>query len=92
MASKTLKKLLFTSIGIASITIEKIQKTTQKFIKQEKISETDGKQIVDNFVQHIEVKKQSFKQEIHKLNHLLDSKLLPNPNDISVEDKDTILF
>ncbi|MBK9462911.1 MAG: hypothetical protein IPN94_26735 [Sphingobacteriales bacterium] len=92
MASKTLKKLLFTSIGIASITIEKIQKTTQKFIKQEKISETDGKQIVDNFVQHIEVKKQSFKQEIDKLNHLFDDKLLPNPNDIFIESKDTILF
>ena len=92
MASKTLKKLLFTSIGIASITIEKIQKTTQKFIKQEKISETDGKQIVDNFVQHIEVKKQSFKQEIDKLNHLFDNKLLPNPNDIAIEDNDTILF
>lgn len=92
MASKTLKKLLFTSIGIASITIEKIQQTTQKFIKQEKISEADGKQIVDNFVQHIEIKKQSFKQEIGNLNHLLDNKLLPNPNDIAIEGKDTILF
>ena len=92
MSTETLKKALYAGIGIGAIAIEKIKETTKELVEQEKISEDDGKKIVTNFIQHIEAKKQSFEQEMHKLENIVVNKLIPNNADIHIEEKDTLLF
>lgn len=92
MSTESFKKALYAGIGIGAMAVEKIKETTHDLIKQERISEDDGKRIVDSFVQQIEAKRLSFEQEMHKLEYIVVNKLMPNNADIHIEEKDTLLF
>jgi polyhydroxyalkanoate synthesis regulator phasin len=44
-----LKKILYTGVGIATITAEKLQETVDEWVGKGQVSEDEGKKIVDDF-------------------------------------------
>ena len=51
------KKFIYTGVGWISVTTEKFKKTIDGFISDGKISEGEGKKIVDDFLKNTETKK-----------------------------------
>ncbi len=51
------KKFIYTGVGWISVTTEKFKKTIDGFISDGKISEPEGKKIVDDFLKNTETKK-----------------------------------
>lgn len=62
-----IKKFVYTGVGLASLTAEKLQKSIDKLIDEDKISEKEGRKIVDEFFQKTESKKKSFETQISKI-------------------------
>lgn len=62
-----IKKFVYTGVGLASLTAEKLQKSIDKLVDEEKISEKEGKKIVDEFFQKTESKKKEFESQITKI-------------------------
>ena len=62
-----IKKFVYTGVGLASLTAEKLQKSIDKLIDEDKISENEGRKIVDEFFQKTESKKKSFETQISKI-------------------------
>jgi len=69
-----IKKFVYTGVGIASLTAEKLQKSIDKLVDEEKISEHEGKKIVDEFFQKTESKKKDFESQIGKITEEVISK------------------
>jgi polyhydroxyalkanoate synthesis regulator phasin len=69
-----IKKFVYTGVGIASLTAEKLQKSIDKLVNEEKISENEGKKIVDEFFQKTESKKKSIESQISKITKEVVSK------------------
>lgn len=65
--SDLLKKVLYTSVGFASIATEKLQQTVTELVDQSKLSEDEGKKIVDDFMETTESKKDEFEGKLTKL-------------------------
>jgi len=53
-----LKKFLYTSVGLVAYTSEKIQKVVNDLVAQSKISEDEGKKIVEDFLKDTEGKRE----------------------------------
>jgi len=51
------KKLLYTGVGIAAITKEKVEETVNELISDKKITGEEGKKIVDEFIKEMGEKK-----------------------------------
>ncbi|MEN8118990.1 MAG: hypothetical protein ABFS35_01525 [Bacteroidota bacterium] len=51
------KKFIYTGVGWISVTTERFKKTIDGFISDGKISEPEGKKIVDDFLKNTETKK-----------------------------------
>jgi len=51
------KKFIYTGVGWISVTTERFKKTIDGFISDGKISEGEGKKIVDDFLKNTETKK-----------------------------------
>jgi len=51
------KKFIYTGVGWISVTTDKFKKTIDGFISDGKISEPEGKKIVDDFLKNTETKK-----------------------------------
>ena len=51
------KKLLYTGVGIAAITRERVEETVNELIRDKKITTTEGKKIVDDFIKEMGEKK-----------------------------------
>lgn len=62
-----IKKFVYTGVGIASLTAEKLQKSIDKLVDEEKISENEGKKIVDEFFEKTESKKKDIESQISKI-------------------------
>jgi polyhydroxyalkanoate synthesis regulator phasin len=62
-----IKKFVYTGVGIASLTAEKLQKSIDKLVDEEKISEKEGKKIVDEFFEKTESKKKDIESQISKI-------------------------
>ena len=58
------KKFVYTGVGLVSLTADKLQKSIDKLIDEEKISEKEGKKIVDDFFKKTESKKQEFEKQL----------------------------
>ncbi len=61
------KKFVYTGVGLVSMTAEKLQKSIDKLVDEEKISEKEGKKIVDDFFKRTESKKKEFEKQMHKV-------------------------
>ncbi len=58
------KKLLYTGVGIAAITREKVEETVNELIRDKKITSEEGKKIVDDFVKEFTGKKEDFEAQM----------------------------
>lgn len=61
------KRALYSSIGFVAILLEKMQQNIDDLINQGKISETEGRQMVEDFLGNLEVKKESLTTQVNSL-------------------------
>jgi len=61
------KKLLYTGVGLVSLTTEKLQKVVDELVSEKKITTEEGKRIVDDIMKNTEAKKDEFESQIRKI-------------------------
>jgi polyhydroxyalkanoate synthesis regulator phasin len=61
------KKFLYTGVGIVSSTAEKVQKTVNELVEKGKLTEEEGKKMLDEFVSDAESKKNEFEGKVKDL-------------------------
>jgi polyhydroxyalkanoate synthesis regulator phasin len=54
------KKFLYTGVGLAALTAEKLQETIDEMVGKGKVSKDEGKKIVDDFVDKVENQRDDF--------------------------------
>jgi len=59
-----LKKILYTGVGIAALTAEKLQQVIDGLVKEDKLTQEEGKKIVDDFFQNTQTKKDEFESQL----------------------------
>ncbi len=59
-----LKKFFYTGVGLVSITAERLQKTVDEMVGEGKVSEEEGKKIVDGFVEDIDKRRSEFESNM----------------------------
>lgn len=60
------KKFMYAGVGLVSLTADKLQKSIDKLVKEEKISAKEGKKIVDDFFKKTESKRRDFEKQLKK--------------------------
>ena len=58
------KKFIYTGVGFAAFAVDKVKETVDSLVKEDKISEEEGKKIVDEFLQNTETKKDEFESQL----------------------------
>ena len=58
------KKIVYTGVGLVSLTKDKLESTINNLIKDEKLSEKEGKKIVDEFLKNTETKKSELETQL----------------------------
>lgn len=61
------KKFVYTGVGLVSLTADKLQKSIDKLVDEEKISEKEGKKIVNDFFKKTESKKMEFEKQLRNV-------------------------
>ncbi|MCC5931484.1 MAG: hypothetical protein JJU28_19710 [Cyclobacteriaceae bacterium] len=61
------KKFIYTSVGMVSLTVEKVEKVIDKLINENKISKEEGKKIVDDFLKNTETKKEELEAQLKSI-------------------------
>jgi len=61
------KKFLYTGVGLVALTAEKIQKTVDKLVSEDKLTTEEGKKIVDDFVKNTQTKKEEFESQLRNV-------------------------
>ncbi|MEO0899964.1 MAG: hypothetical protein AAFY71_26355 [Bacteroidota bacterium] len=59
-----LKKFFYTGVGLVSITAERLQKTVDEMVGEGKVSEDEGKKIVDSFIEDVEKRRDEFESNM----------------------------
>lgn len=62
-----IKKVMFTGIGMASLTKDKIEELGKEIIKQGKLSEKEGKELLEGLLKKSEEAKKEVKEQVEKL-------------------------
>lgn len=84
---ETLKKLVYAGVGLAAQATEKIEETVTDLIKKGKISDKEGKKIVDDFFKKSEKKKDSYESKFKTAIEEVTSKF----NYVSSKDFDALV-
>jgi len=83
-----IKNFLYAGVGLASLTAEKLQKSIDKLIDENKISTGEGKKILDEFFKKTENKKKEFEKQLKKITEEVVNKVqLPKKKDIESLEK-----
>lgn len=61
------KKLIYTGIGLASITRERLQKNIDDLVSNQKLSKEEGKKIVDDVMEKTATKRDEFESQFNKI-------------------------
>ncbi|MEM7551877.1 MAG: phasin family protein [Bacteroidota bacterium] len=61
------KKFVYTGVGLVSLTTEKLQKSVDKLVDENKISTEEGKKIVEDLFKKTEGKKEEFENQLKKV-------------------------
>lgn len=61
------KKFLYTGVGLASLTAEKLQESVDDLVGKGKLSEKEGKKILNDFFDSTEAKKDEFESKLKEL-------------------------
>lgn len=76
-----LKKSLYVSLGIATMTKDKVEELGKKFIKEARLSETEGKQFLEELLKKSEEMKASIETIItEKIDITLKKLKIPTEN------------
>jgi polyhydroxyalkanoate synthesis regulator phasin len=59
-----IKKAMFTGIGIASLTKDKVEEIAKEFVKKGKFSEQEGKKLVDELLARSDESKEAIRQQV----------------------------
>ena len=70
----TLKNIIYAGVGLASTTSEKIKETIDELVEKGKISDTEGKKIVDDFLNSTEDKRAEFENKLKKTGEKISEK------------------
>ncbi|MBW8048830.1 MAG: hypothetical protein FVQ77_00520 [Cytophagales bacterium] len=70
MENDFFKNVIYAGVGLASVTVEKIEETIKPLVEKGKISDSEGKKIVEDFFKNTEAKKNEFET---KLNNVVES-------------------
>lgn len=62
-----IKKVLYTGVGFVAATTEKLQKAVDDLVERGKLSEEEGKKVVDDVVKTSEYKKDEYEGRFRKL-------------------------
>ncbi|MFK7923051.1 MAG: phasin family protein [Bacteroidia bacterium] len=62
-----IKKFLYTGVGIAALTAEKMQEAVDELVGKGKVSEEEGKKIVDEFADKAETRREKFERELSEM-------------------------
>ena len=78
------KKFLYTSVGLASLTAEKLQETVDDLVGRGKLSEKEGKKILDDFFSNTDAKKEEFEAKLREAaESTMERFSLPSKEDVS---------
>jgi polyhydroxyalkanoate synthesis regulator phasin len=69
-----LKNFIYAGIGLAASTSEKVKNTVDELVEKGKISDTEGKKIVDDFFKSTGEMKEDFESRLKKFNDELTEK------------------
>lgn len=69
-----IKNFIYAGVGLATTTTEKAKETINDLVEKGKISDTEGKRIMDDFFKSTENTKEEFEAKWKKLNDSLTSK------------------
>ncbi len=58
------KKFVYTGVGLVSLTKDRLQKTIDELVKEDKITEKDGKKVVNDFFKNTESKKNELEGQL----------------------------
>lgn len=61
-----LKRGILTGIGIASLTKDKIEELAEKIIEESKLSEEEGRKLVDNLLKQSKEARKNLEEEVKK--------------------------
>lgn len=79
-----LKKALYTGVGLVTIATEKVQDTITNLVDNGKLSEEEGKKIVDDLISDLDSKKEEFEGRVSNLmNKVVDTVNLPSRTDFA---------
>jgi polyhydroxyalkanoate synthesis regulator phasin len=59
-----MKKAMFTGLGLAFMTKEKIEEFSKEFVEKERLSETEGKEFIDELQKKSEEAKKKLEEQI----------------------------
>ena len=62
-----IKKVLYTGVGIATVTAEKLQETVDEWVGKGKVSEEEGKKIVDDFWVKVDNRKNEIEEKVKEM-------------------------
>ena len=72
---KLFKKALYTGIGLFTATTERLQKSIDELVQKGKISEEEGKKVVEDVVKNTEHKKEEYESKFRSIIDVAISKL-----------------
>ncbi len=79
-----LKKALYTGVGLVTVASDKMQETVKNLVDNGKLSEGEGKKVVDDFMSELESKKGEFEGRINNIvNKIVNTVDLPSRSDFS---------
>lgn len=61
------KKFVYTSVGLVSMTVDKFQKSVEKLVDEDKLSQEEGKKLVDDLFKNTEAKREEFEAKLKKV-------------------------
>ncbi len=64
---KLLKKIVYTGVGFVSLTVDKMSETVKELMKDGKISEKEGKKLIEDFSNNTGEKKDEVEKQFKKL-------------------------
>lgn len=58
------KKFVYTGVGLVSLTVEKFQSSIEKLVDDDKLSQEEGKKLVDDLFTNTEAKREEFETKL----------------------------
>lgn len=58
------KKIVYTSVGLVAFTVEKLNESVDRLVKENKLTQEEGQKIVDDFLKNTEAKKDEFEAQL----------------------------